>query len=134
MIIYFASLRLCVKLGSQSREGAKIRKDYICEKHSTTNLFCEMVLVTDSHIILYQEQIQKALSGYIVPLSVTIFAAEPRQQRISTTIGAKEKHRAFLERDYNCFSKFIFTLSNHSSFKILKIILSLRISGVCVGI
>ena len=50
MTIYFASLRLCVKLGSQSREGAKIRKDYICEKHSTTNLFCEMVLVTDSHI------------------------------------------------------------------------------------
>ncbi len=50
MTIYFASLRLCVKLGSQSREDAKIRKDYICEKHSTTNLFCEMVLVTDSHI------------------------------------------------------------------------------------
>ena len=49
MTIYFASLRLCVKLGSQSREDAKIRKDYICEKHSTTNLFCEMVLVTDSH-------------------------------------------------------------------------------------
>ena len=52
MTIYFASLRLCVKLGSQSREDAKIRKDYICEKHSTTNLFCEMVLVTDSHIVL----------------------------------------------------------------------------------
>lgn len=93
-----------------------------------------MAQVTDIQIILYQEQIQKALSGYIVPLSVAIFAAEPRQQRISTTIGAKEQHPAFLERDYNCSSKFIFTLSNHSSFKILKIILSLRISGVCVGI
>ena len=56
MIIYFASLRLCVKLGSQSREGAKIRKDYICEKHSTTNLFCEMVLVTDSHIFILQRK------------------------------------------------------------------------------
>ena len=49
MTIYFASLRLCVKLGSQRRRDAKIRKDHICEKHSTTNLFCEMVLVTDSH-------------------------------------------------------------------------------------
>jgi hypothetical protein len=29
-----------------------------------------MAQVTDSQIILYQEQIQKALSGYIVPLSV----------------------------------------------------------------
>ena len=47
MIIYL-SLRLCVKL--ISHETQKIRKDYICEKHSTTNLFCEMVLVTDSHI------------------------------------------------------------------------------------
>ena len=54
MTIYFASLRLCVKLGSQSREDAKIRKDYICEKHSTTNLFCEMVLVTDSHNVLIE--------------------------------------------------------------------------------
>ena len=50
MTIYFASLRLCVKLGSQRRRDAKIKKDHICEKHSTTNLFCEMVLVTDSHI------------------------------------------------------------------------------------
>ena len=49
MTIYFASLRLCVKLGSQRRRDAKIKKDHICEKHSTTNLFCEMVLVTDSH-------------------------------------------------------------------------------------
>ena len=49
MTIYFASLRLCVKFGSQSREDAKIIKDHICEKHSTTNLFCGMVLVTDSH-------------------------------------------------------------------------------------
>ena len=56
MTIYFASLRLCVKLGSQSREDAKIRKDYICEKHSTTNLFCEMVLVTDSHINEYSNE------------------------------------------------------------------------------
>ena len=48
MTIYFASLRLCVKFGSQSREDAKIIKDHICEKHSTTNLFCGMVLVTDS--------------------------------------------------------------------------------------
>ena len=54
MTIYFASLRLCVKFGSQSREDAKIIKDHICEKHSTTNLFCGMVLVTDSHIILFQ--------------------------------------------------------------------------------
>ena len=53
MTIYFASLRLCVKLGSQSREDAKISKDYICEKYSTTNLFCEMVLFTDSHNYLY---------------------------------------------------------------------------------
>ena len=51
MTIYFASLRLCVKLGSQRRRDAKIKKDHICEKHSTTNLFCEMVLVTDSHKI-----------------------------------------------------------------------------------
>ncbi len=55
MTIYFASLRLCVKLGSQSREDAKIRKDHICEKHPTTNLFFEMVLVTDSHKTLCQE-------------------------------------------------------------------------------
>ena len=54
MTIYFASLRLCVKFGSQSREDAKIIKDHICEKHSTTNLFCGMVLVTDSHNILNQ--------------------------------------------------------------------------------
>ena len=53
MTIYFASLRLCEKFGSQSSEDAKIRKDYICEKHSTTNLFCEMVLVTDSHKNIY---------------------------------------------------------------------------------
>ena len=53
MTIYFASLRLCVKFGSQSREDAKIIKDHICEKHSTTNLFCGMVLVTDSHIVLF---------------------------------------------------------------------------------
>ena len=52
MTIYFASLRLCVKFGSQSREDAKIIKDHICEKNSTTNLFCGMVLVTDSHIEL----------------------------------------------------------------------------------
>ena len=51
MTIYFASLRLCVKFGSQSREDAKIIKDHICEKHSTTNLCCGMVLVTDSHKI-----------------------------------------------------------------------------------
>ena len=54
MTIYFASLRLCVKFGSQSREDAKIIKDHICEKHSTTNLFCGMVLVTDSHNKLYK--------------------------------------------------------------------------------
>ena len=53
MTIYFASLRLCVKFGSQSREDAKIIKDHICEKHSTTNLFCGMVLVTDSHKELF---------------------------------------------------------------------------------
>jgi hypothetical protein len=61
MTIYFASLRLCVKFGSQSREDAKIIKDHICEKHSTTNLFCEMVLVTDSHNIL---NTHNALDGY----------------------------------------------------------------------
>jgi hypothetical protein len=57
--IYFASLRLCVKLGSQipiiiGSRDAKNRKDKVCKKHATTNLFCEMVLVTDSHIILKQ--------------------------------------------------------------------------------
>jgi len=55
MTIYFASLRLCVKFGSQRREDAKIIKDHICEKHSTTNLFCGMVLVTDSHNKLYRQ-------------------------------------------------------------------------------
>ena len=61
MTIYFASLRLCVKLGSQSRRDAKIRKDHICEKHSTTNLFCEMVLVTDSHKFLKVQNFDFAL-------------------------------------------------------------------------
>jgi len=40
-------------LGSQRRRDAKNRKDKVCEKHSTTNLFCEMVLDTDSHKIYY---------------------------------------------------------------------------------
>ena len=48
--MHFASLRLCAKLGSQRRRDAKSIKDKGCEKYSTTNLFCERVLVTDSHI------------------------------------------------------------------------------------
>ena len=50
--MHFASLRLCAKLGSQRRRDAKSIKDKGCEKYSTTNLFCERVLVTDSHNIL----------------------------------------------------------------------------------
>ena len=49
--MHFASLRLCAKLGSQRRRDAKSIKDKGCEKYSTTNLFCERVLVTDSHKI-----------------------------------------------------------------------------------
>ena len=48
--MHFASLRLCAKLGSQRRRDAKSIKDKGCEKYSTTNLFCQRVLVTDSHI------------------------------------------------------------------------------------
>ena len=47
--MHFASLRLCAKLGSQRRRDAKSIKDKGCEKYSTTNLFCQRVLVTDSH-------------------------------------------------------------------------------------
>ena len=47
--MHFASLRLCAKLGSQRRRDAKSIKDKGCEKYSTINLFCEMVLFTDSH-------------------------------------------------------------------------------------
>ena len=49
--MHFASLRLCAKLGSQRRRDAKSIKDKGCEKYSTTNLFCQRVLVTDSHKI-----------------------------------------------------------------------------------
>ena len=38
-----------MKLGSQRRRDAKSIKDKVCEKYSTINLFCERVLVTDSH-------------------------------------------------------------------------------------
>ena len=51
--MHFASLRLCAKLGSQRRRDAKSIKDKGCEKYSTTNLFCQRVLVTDSHNYLY---------------------------------------------------------------------------------
>ena len=52
--MHFASLRLCAKLGSQRRRDAKSIKDKGCEKYSTTNLFCERVLVTDSHIFIFK--------------------------------------------------------------------------------
>ena len=68
MTIYFASLRLCVKLGSQRRRDAKIKKDHICEKHSTTNLFCEMVLVKDSHIVLCSYVYSKTSFPFFVKL------------------------------------------------------------------
>ena len=74
MTIYFASLRLCVKFGSQSREDAKIIKDHICEKHSTTNLFCGMVLVTDSHILYYYlDGESKNISDFINIISKSNF-------------------------------------------------------------
>ena len=77
MTIYFASLRLCVKLGSQRRRDAKIKKDHICEKHSTTNLFCEMVLVTDSHIKNIRNEMTKSeidhLFAFIFVFIIVIF-------------------------------------------------------------
>ncbi|AOW10096.1 hypothetical protein EM308_11605 [Flavobacterium gilvum] len=53
-------------------------------------------------------------SGRWVPLYVAILFAEPRQTRISTTIGAKERDLAFFSsfpkeknnRTYNFFNNF----------------------------
>ena len=63
-----------MKFGSQSREDAKIIKDHICEKHSTTNLFCGMVLVTDSHIILtVNKNKANQMIGFIYSINVLIY-------------------------------------------------------------
>ena len=59
--MHFASLRLCAKLGSQRRRDAKCIKDKGCEKYSTTNLFCQRVLVTDSDFTLNSQQGNKLL-------------------------------------------------------------------------
>jgi hypothetical protein len=42
------------------------------------------------------EQKVWAFLGYIVPLFVSIFCAEPQHKRIFTAIGAKERDFAFL--------------------------------------
>jgi hypothetical protein len=43
-------------------------------------------------ISCFLEQHDWIFQSRVVPLSVAIFAAEPRHQRISTAIGAKKEH------------------------------------------
>ena len=56
--MHFASLR---EVGLAKAQRRKEHKDKVCEKYSTTNLFCEVVLVTDSHIVFYKRMSSKQI-------------------------------------------------------------------------
>ena len=71
---------------------------------------------TNMNPIIFFKAERLGVISSIVPLSVTIFYAEPRHKRIFTAIGAKKEHFAFF---MNSQKK---NLNHSQSFQTLKLI------------